>query len=79
MKRYQMEHRLKEDWRCTAACGKHFDEPLPPLNDRPVEHALKWLLDEQRRREPGDTMPINTGFNWLSPADLEDPTRPLPN
>ena len=63
----------KGDYGCHG-CGAHFDEPRAPLAEHPVEHAWKWLLDQQTSRSAYlDTMPMNTPFEWLSNCELTDP------
>lgn len=69
----EMSHRVDRRWKCKR-CYEHFDEPLAPLAERPVEHGLKWLFAEFRRRSPNQTMPINTPFEWVAPSDLKDPS-----
>ena len=52
--------------------GHHLDDPRPPIAECPREYALKWLDDQQRRRDIHiKTMAINTRFEWCT--DLKDP------
>ena len=73
----RMEHRIETEWKCLS-CHSHHDTLLPPLAERPVERAYAWLLDQQRRRDPDKTMPVNTPFEWTSRTDLKDPSDRLP-
>ena len=69
----EMSHKRQTEYKCTAVgCGEHFNEPWPPIAECPVERALRWLDDQQERRDKHiKTMPVNTVFEWCS--DLKDP------
>ena len=72
-----MEHKIDTKYRCDNS--HHFDEPRPPLVECPVEHAWKWLDDQQRYRDTyTKTMPISTPFNWSTRSDLKDPADRIP-
>ena len=77
-------NRKPESFKCRV-CNHHFDNPLPPLEDRPIELLWAWFADDQQNPKimfkTSDGIPdeeIETDFEWCNARALKDPANRRP-
>ena len=81
---FEMETRRPETFKCRT-CNSHFDTPLAPLEDRPIELLWAWFADDERDPKrmfrTSDHIPdeeIETDFEWCGERALKDPANRRP-
>ena len=81
---FEMETRRPGLFKCRT-CNSHFDSPLAPLEDRPIEILWAWFADDQRDPKrmfkTSEGVPdeeIETDFEWCNARALKDPDERTP-
>ena len=80
----EMRTKRPESFKCRV-CFSHFDTPLAPLEDRPIEILWAWFADDQRDPKhmfkTSEGVPdeeTETDFEWSSGRALKDPANRRP-
>ena len=81
---FDIKTKRPESFKCRR-CSSHFDTPLPPLEDRPIELLWAWFADDQRNPKrmfkTSDHIPdeeTETDFEWCNARALKDPDERTP-
>ena len=81
---FEIETKRPGAFKCRV-CNHHFDNPLAPLEDRPIEILWAWFADDQQDPEymfeTSEGVPdeeIETDFEWCNARGLKDPANRRP-